>query len=330
MKSSGLLYLYSTLLFTFVVCMDSLSQISEKTVIHGVVVDAKTGLPLAGTSVFLEKTTVGTIADAEGKYRIETSVKADNIKFSFLGYNTEVRSISNGTDQSINIRLRLTSINLDEVKINAQKKEKYKNKNNPAVELIAKVIENKDLNRKEKYSFLQYKQYEKVQFALSNVTDKFKQGSLFGKFRFLFENIDTTKRIGKSVLPLYIKESISDHYYRKEPEATKEIIRAEKTNNLDENIDNKGVSANIDFLYQNINIYNNEIFFLTNKFVSPIANLAPEFYRYFIIDTLSVNNMRCIRLFFEPRNKADFLFHGYLYITFDGNYAVQKDRYGDK
>ncbi|HEX7492674.1 MAG TPA: DUF5686 family protein, partial [Bacteroidales bacterium] len=324
MKSSGFIYLYSTLLFAFIVCTDSFSQISEKTVLHGVVVDAKTGLPLAGTSVFLEKTTIGTVADAKGNYRIETSVKADNIKFSFLGYNTEVRSISNGTDQAINVSLRLTSINLDEVKINAPKKEKYKNKNNPAVELIAKVIENKDLNMKEKYNFLQYKQYEKVQFALSNVTDKFKQGNLFGKFKFLFENIDTTKRIGKSVLPLYIKETISDHYYRKDPEATKEIIRAEKTNDLDENIDNKGVSANIDFLYQNINIYNNEIFFLTNKFVSPIANLAPDFYRYYIIDTLSVNNMRCIRLFFEPRNKADFLFHGYLYITLDGSYAVRK------
>ena len=324
MKSISLLYLYSTLLFTLIVSPDSFSQISEKTVIHGIVVDAKTGDRLAGTSVSLEKTTVGTITDVDGKYKIETSVKSDNIKFSFLGYNTEVRSISYATDQTINVSLRLSSVNLEEVKINAPRKEKYKNKNNPAVELIAKVIGNKDLNRKEKYDYLQYKQYEKVQFALSNVSEKFKQGNLFGKFKFLFENIDTTKRIGKSILPIYIKESISDHYYRKDPEATKEIIRAEKTNNLDENIDNKGISAHTDYLYQNINIYDNEILFLTNKFVSPIANLAPDFYRYYIIDTLSVNNMKCIRMFFEPRNKSDFLFHGYLYITLDGTYALRK------
>src|SRR5674476_1497767 len=103
MKPSSLLYLYSTLLFTLIVSPDSFSQISEKTVIHGIVVDAKTGDRLAGTSVFLEKTTVGTITDVDGKYKIETSVKSDNIKFSFLGYNTEVRSISYGTDQTINV-----------------------------------------------------------------------------------------------------------------------------------------------------------------------------------------------------------------------------------
>jgi len=163
-----------------------------------------------------------------------------------------------------------------------------------------------------------------IQFALCNIPQKFAKDNLVGKFKFLFENIDTTKRIGKSVLPLYIKESISDHYYRKNPEATKEIVRAEKTNNLDDYLDNKGVSANIDFLYQNINIYDNEIMFLTNKFLSPIALSAPDFYRFFIIDTIPVNNIRCIRLFFEPRNTADFLFHGYLYITLDGNFAIRK------
>src|SRR5674476_656179 len=68
----------------------------------------------------------------------------------------------------------------------------------------------------------------------------------------------------------------------------------------------------------------NEILFLTNKFVSPIAKNAPVFYKYYIIDTLSVSDIKCIRLFFEPRNKSDYLFHGYLYITLDGSFAVRK------
>ena len=219
--------------------------------------------------------------------------------------------------------MELSSITLDEVIIKPERKN-YKNKNNPAVELIEKVIENKDVNRKENYNYLEYKQYEKIQFALSNITEKFKQGNLFGKFNIVFDNIDTTKRIGNNVLPLYIRESISDHYYRKDPEATKEIIRAEKTINLDEYLDNKGVTANLNYLYQNINIYDNEILFLTNNFISPIANGAPLFYRYYILDTLSVDKIKCIRLFFEPRNKSDFLFHGYLYITLDSSYAVRK------
>ena len=226
-------------------------------------------------------------------------------------------------NQTIDVRLRLSAIALNEVIVN-RGKTTYKNKNNPAVALIEKVIDNKNSNREEKYDYLQYKKYEKLQFALSNVTEKFKKNNLFGKFTFIFENIDTTKRIGNNVLPLYIKEAISDHYYRKEPEATKEIVRDEKTTNIDEYLDNKGISAHLDYLYQNINIYDNEILFLTNKFVSPIANSAPVFYRYYIQDTLSVNDIKCIRLFFEPRNKSDFLFHGYLYITMDSSFAVRK------
>jgi len=317
-------YLYSLLFFALLSSFQySYSQKSDKTVVNGLVVDAKTGQPLTGTNVFFEKTTIGTITDNQGKYRIETLIPSDKIVFSFIGYETESRIVSKGEDQTINISLKLSSITLDEVKVNPGKKS-YKNKNNPAVELIQKVIDNKDLNRKEKYDYLEYKKYEKIQFALSNVTEKFKERNLFGKFRIIFDNIDTTKRVGHNTLPLFIKESLSDHYYRKDPEATKEVIRAQKTINLDEYLDNKGVSANLDYLYQNINIYDNEILFLTNKFLSPIAKSAPVFYRYYIIDTLSVNDIKCVRLFFEPRNKSDFLFHGYLYITLDSNFAVRK------
>ena len=324
MMSYRITYLYSLFFFALLSSFQySYSQKSDKTVVNGLVVDAKTGQPLTGTNVFFEKTTIGTITDNQGKYRIETLIPSDKIVFSFIGYETESRIVSKGVDQTINISLKLSSITLDEVKVNSGKKS-YKNKNNPAVELIQKVIDNKDLNRKEKYDYLEYKKYEKIQFALSNVTEKFKERNLFGKFRIIFDNVDTTKRVGHNILPLFIKESLSDHYYRKDPEATKEVIRAQKTINLDEYLDNKGVSANLDYLYQNINIYDNEILFLTNKFLSPIAKSAPVFYRYYIIDTLSVNDIKCVRLFFEPRNKSDFLFHGYLYITLDSNFAVRK------
>src|SRR5450759_3506822 len=303
--------------------MNSFYQTSDKRIISGNVIDAKTGALLTGTSVFLAKTTVGTITDKDGKYIIETSAKADTILFSFIGYETESRSISKDANQIIDVRLKLSAIALKEVIIN-RGKTGYKNKNNPAVDLIEKVIENKDANKEEKYNYLEYKKYEKLQLALSNITEKFKKGKMFGKFRFVFENIDTTKRIGNNVLPIYIKEAISDHYYRKDPEAIKDIVRDEKTTNIDEYLDNKGVSAHLDYLYQNINIYDNEILFLTNKFVSPIAKSAPVFYKYYIVDTLSVSDIKCIRLFFEPRNKSDYLFHGYLYITLDSSFAVRK------
>ena len=307
----------------FFAWFNAYSQISDKTVINGFIVDAKTGLPISGVSVFLEKTTVGTITNSEGKYSIETSTKAEKIDFSFIGYQTESRTFSEGKVQTININLKLSSISLDEVVVKPGKKS-YKNKDNPAVALIEKVIKNKDFNDGKRFDYLEFKQYEKIQFALSNISKKLEEGSFLRKFRFVFDNIDTTKRIEKSILPLFIKEELSDHYFRKDPAATKEIVRAEKTINLDEYLDKRGVSANLNYLYQNINIYDNQILFLTNTFMSPICNNAPVFYRYYILDTLAVGDIKCVRLFFEPRNRADFLFHGHLYITMDSSYAVRK------
>ena len=311
------------ILIAFSACFNTYSQISDKTVIKGLVVDAKTGQPISGVSVFLDRTTVGTITNSEGKYNIETNKKADKIDFSFLGYQTEFRTFSEGKVQTINVNLKLSSISLDEVVVKPGKKS-YKNKDNPAVALIEKVIKNKDFNNGKRFDYLEFKQYEKIQFALSNISKKLEEGSFLRKFRFVFDNIDTTKRIGKSVLPLYIKEELSDHYFRKDPVAAKEIIRAEKTINLDEYLDKRGVSANLNYLYQNINIYDNQILFLTNTFMSPICNNAPVFYKYYILDTLAVGDIKCVRMFFEPRNRADFLFHGHLYITMDSSYAVRK------
>lgn len=308
------------------ICLSSLDaypQANDKTVIKGTVTDANTGDPISYVSVLLKGTTVGTITDSNGKYNIETGVQSSEIRFSFIGYEPESRPVKRGIDQIINISLKLSSITLDEVTVKPGRRE-YKNKNNPAVELIEKVIDHKDLNRQEAYNYLEYEKYEKIQFALSNISENFKKAKIFGNYSFIFDNTDTTKRIGNNVLPFFIKETISDHYYRKEPEANKEIIRAEKNINLQEYLDNKGVSANLNYLYQNINIYDNEILFLTNKFLSPIASTAPVFYKYYITDTIPVKDIQCIRLFFEPRNKSDFLFHGDLYITMDSSFAVRE------
>jgi hypothetical protein len=304
-------------------CLNAFSQVTQKTIISGKTTDELTGDPLPFVSIIIKGTTAGTISDATGKFRFETTVQATELNFSFIGYQTETRKIITGKENIFNIALKLSSIKLEEVVVTYEKRS-YKNKGNPAVELIQNVIDRKDVNRTEAFDYLEYKKYEKVQFAISNISDNFKQSNIFNKYGFVLDNLDTTKRIGNAVLPVFIKETLSSHYYRKDPEATKDIILAEKTIDLEKYLNNRGATNYLNYLYQNINIYDNEILFLTNKFLSPIAGTAPAFYKYFIIDTLPVNNTTCIRLFFQPRNKSDFLFHGNLYITMDSTYAIRK------
>jgi hypothetical protein len=324
MKRRGfysIILLSCALIFLFNV--DSFSQQKPKTVIKGRVTDSKTGEPIPFAAILLENTTVGTVTDDQGNYSITTDAPAYKVRFSYLGYDTETRIITPGKSQTVNVKLNENSVSLNEVVIKP-KKVKYKNKDNPSVELIRNVIDNKSLNRKEGADYLMYDKYEKIKFGLINLNKNFSQIKAFKNIQFVFDNIDTTYQNGKFNLPLYMKETYSAHYYRKDPIANKEIIKAEKTINFSEYIDNKGVSSTLQYMYQDINIYDNEIFFLTNKFLSPIAGTAPAFYKYFIIDTSFVGDTKCIKLFFEPRNPEDFLFHGFLYITADSLYAIRK------
>ena len=301
----------------------SFTQQAGITVIKGSVRDELTGDPLSFVSVYLKGTTTGTLTDQQGKYLIETRVPAETIVFSFVGYNTESRRITAGKEQNIDIVMFLSSITLDEVVVRPEKRT-YRNKNNPAVELINDVIAHKDSNRPEAYDFMEYKKYEKIQFAMSNVSENMISRGSDGPLGIIYNNIDTTRRVGNNILPVFLKETLSDHYYRKNPEAERDVVTAEKTVNIDEYIDKKGITAYLNYLYQDVNIYDAEIFFLTTKFLSPVAAAAPAFYRYYLIDTLRLGDLKCVRLFFEPRNKSDYLFHGNIYVTMDSSYAIRR------
>lgn len=324
MKNGRLLFgLIAVILVLSSGCFKVTSQVLPRTIVSGKITDSKTGEAIQGANIYFRNTNTGTISNREGKYRLETTDSNSQLVFSYLGYKTEIRSIETGKEQTVDVRLSLSTFTLDEVNILSGRRQ-YRNKNNPAVELIEKVIEKKPENRMEKFSTLEFRQYEKIQFALSNMQQKTVERKLNKKYGFFYQNIDSTKRIGNRILPFFIKEVMSDHYFRNVPETSKEIVRAEKSVNLDRYFDMKGISAKMDYLYQDINIYDNEILFLTKKFISPIAGGAPLFYRYYIVDTLTVDATSCIRLFFTPRNKSDILFQGYLYVAPENNYAVRK------
>jgi hypothetical protein len=314
-------FIYSFL--QFVVGFHVYAQPNTNVIIKGTVVDAETNEPVPFVGVELVGTNTGTITNMDGQYNISTKGTANIIKFSSIGYDAEVKSVSPGRSQIINAKLKPTVVSINEVIVKPDKK-KYKNKKNPSVELIEKVIENKSKNRKEGLDSYEYEKYEKTQFALSNFSEKLKQRKAFKKFKFVFDNVDSTTLAGSRILPVYLKETLSDYYYRKSPRTTKEIVKANKMVSFEGYIDNQGMTEYLKYLYQDINIYDNDITFLTNQFLSPIAITAPSFYKYFIQDTSIVEGNKCVKLFFSPRNKTDLLFNGLMYIRLDSSYVVKR------
>jgi hypothetical protein len=304
--------------------ISSIAHIYAQTIVKGRVTDAATGMPMPFVTVIIKGTVEGINTDVNGEYALQTHENANQIEFSFLGYITATRQLKVGEAQTLNIALMEDKRMLDEVVV-SRKKEKYRNKNNPAVELIRKVIANKDKNRMSSYDYVSYTEYEKMQLAISNTPNSIKKNPLFKKYQFVLDNVDTTRFAGKALLPLYLEENIADKYLRKTPEKKKTVVKATKRVNFDERfINNESISAYMKNLYQDVDIYENNLYILTNSFLSPIADMSPSFYKFFITDTVSAAGVKLVELSFLPRNKNDFLFTGKLYVTLDGNYAVQK------
>jgi Family of unknown function (DUF5686)/CarboxypepD_reg-like domain len=297
------------------------NSITAQTIVKGKITNSATGKPMAYVSVYF-KNSKGVSSAEDGSYELSTiNNKRTVVEFSYGGYKTISKQVEPGVTTTLDIQMEQPVMNEVVVK---SKRGKYSNKNNPAVDLIRKVIDNKDKNRITAYDYVQYQQYEKMELSLTNKPEKLLKKKLLKNFVFLLDNQDTSKIQGKALLPVYLEETLSDKYFRNNPDKQKTFIRGQKKVNFGEFVDNAGISTYVNRLYADIDVYENNIAILTNQFLSPVANSAPTFYRFYIRDTVEEDGTQLIRLNFTPRNTNDLLFRGTLYVTLDGNYAVQK------
>ena len=318
MKTS-LIIIRTALLFTIFCGTISLNA---QTIVKGFVRDEVTQQPMPFVSIYFQGGK-GVTSNDDGSYSIITNnSKSNTLIFSYAGYKKITKKIIPSQEQTLNITLEIVN-SMSDVVIKT-KRGKYSNKNNPAVELIDLVIANKKKNQITAYDYVQYQQYEKLELSISNKPDKIAKNKLFKKYKFILDNVDTTSLEGKALIPIYLEEKLSQDYYRKNPLNNKSYILGEKKVNFGEFLDDAGITTYLKRLYADINIYENNINILTTQFLSPIADMAPTFYRFYITDTVEEDGIKLIKLNFMPRNTADLLFKGIMYITLDGNYGIQK------
>ncbi|HEV3413364.1 MAG TPA: DUF5686 family protein [Puia sp.] len=294
-------------------------------VLRGVVVDSATHAPLANASITIRGLSGGARTNPEGKFRITTGLRKPALVVTCVGYNSVTILLDNIPEKELLIPLSRQYHQLKEATVR-NKRQRYRNRDNPAVELIRHVIDNKDKNRPEAYAYASYEKYEKLQLSIDKSTSKAGQNKLLKPYHFLIENGDTTKLEGRTLSPVYLEETLSDVYYRKSPEKTKAIVVGKRKVDFGEFIDMQGISAFLNRLYQDFNVYDNNISVFTNLFLSPIADMAPTFYMYFIEDTTVLDGHQLVKLSFRPRNPNDLLFRGTMWVTLDSNYAIQKLR----
>ncbi|WEK18720.1 MAG: DUF5686 family protein [Candidatus Pedobacter colombiensis] len=293
-----------------------------QTTIKGLVKDKHTKQPIPAVTISFSGASGGTVSDKDGNFHIHTSKTIKGLSFSAIGYKKLHYSLSAKEVPSINIELEESSNNLDGVSIVASKKTKYHNKNNEAVDLIRNVIANRDKNRNKQDSTVVFNQYEKLNMSLNMGVAEISTSSFLRKFPFLLKTADTVRIPGRALIPLFMRERLSMCQETKDHLNDKSLVLDEKQSRIDQGFDEDGIDEYLNRVYQHVDIYDHDIALGSQRFLSPISSLAPEFYKYFITDTIKNVKPYVVRLAFSPRNKQDQLFMGEMLIPLDGNYAV--------
>lgn len=303
-----------------------LSHAQSFTSASGIVKDSITGEPLPFVSVYFDGSTIGAMTDDNGTFTLQNNQGYTKLAATSLGYDTKFIDLKPGKkNDNLEVLLKPTAFEISEVVVKP-KREKYTRKDNPAVELIKKVIAHKNDNRIEAKPEYQTEVYEKLSLSLDNFNPNLDKNKFLKKFKFIKNYLDTSEFNGKPILTVSVRENLSDFYYRKSPKAEKTIVRAKRMQGIDKTLDDGGgITSNLEEIFKSINIFDNNIPILLNRFVSPLSStLATTYYHYYIMDTLDVGGDKCVDLAFVPANSESYGFTGRLYITLDGNYAVKK------
>lgn len=314
-------YIKSFLLFLLLGCCISVSAQN----IQGVVTDSLTNEPIPYLSVFYEGKGVGSITDNDGNYKVETRKGWNKLTFSAVGYVTKVVNIIPGVTKNLNVRMRPDDIMLDEVVVKP-KREKYSRKNNPAVELMKKVIAHKKNNKLSENDYYQYNKYQKITMSLNDVTPEMLEKGMYKKMPFLKDQIELCEETNKFILPISVDETASQKIYRKHPKSEKTIIKGMSSTGVNELFATGDMLSKVlKDVFTDVNIYDNDIRLLQYPFISPISSSdAISFYKFYIMDTTFVDKDKCFHLTFVPNNSQDFGFTGHLYVLADSSYTVKK------
>ena len=291
--------------------------------ISGVVVDEVTGDSIASVSIRYKGHSLDFVSNDKGVFHIERR-NGWYAVFSAVGYQPLRILIDENTPQHLRITLKTDTKKLSGVTIKA-KKEKYRRKENPAVELMRRVIAAKKRTDISNHDFYQYDKYQKMTIAINDITPKDLESKRFSKSKWMLNQVESCPYNGKMIMPMMVDETVSKHIYRKDPHKEKTIIEAEKSLGVNQFIQSGETLGTImKDVFSNIDIYDDQIRLLQTRFTSPIGKDAIQFYRFYIVDTVKVDRDSCFHIQFLPNNQQDFGFRGELWIVKDSSLHVKR------
>ena len=309
-------------IYMMVVLLVALTQqMMAQQKISGRVIDVD-GFAVPYASVQYRGHRIAVSSDGEGRFSIEKH-EGWMLTVSALSYKTQTVKVDANTN-FLEIKLKDDSRRLNEVVVKS-KRGKYKRKDNPAVELMRRVIAAKKKTDLANHPYYQYDKYQKITLALNDLSKEQLEGKFFSKRQYLLDQVEKSPYNGKLTLPVSVDETVSQHIYRKDPKSEKDIIKGQQTNGIGQVMQTGEIlSTTMKDVFTDVDIYDDYVRLLQYPFPSPIGRTAISFYHYYIEDTVYVERDLCYHLQFIPANSQDFGFRGELYVTADSTLHVKK------
>ena len=295
-------------------------QVARITV-QGQVLDSITGEPLDFVNIAEKGTTNGTITNTQGNFSM-LARPGSVIQFSYLGYDTKT-IVTGNRKMNVTIQMLSQDVQLSEVVVKP-KRERYRRKDNPAVILIRNVIEHKDDHSPKENDYFSKTRYDNMTYSLNNFS-----GSHLArwkkKFKFIENFIDTAIVTGTPVLPVSTDERIEKHYWKNAGNLNRTVTEAEQHAGMDDMMPEQFVALLKTEVFPEMDLNEDNIYLYRKKFVSPLSSFGPTFYKYYILDTLKLDDgLRYIDLGFAPAMPQSFGFVGHLYVSLDSTYWVKR------
>ena len=306
-------HIVCVLVLLLTVALTAVGQQAAVTQITGFVRDSlsRDGVPYA--SIALVGTSEGTLATNNGGFTVNTRASFNKLRITAMGYSSKEVTIKPGQGNIIVIDLVPTGVELGEVVVR-KGKEKYSKKNNPAVDMIKKLRARRDDNDPRRFQHYGYTQYERMMVGFGDLDNLIHTPD---EQRWVDEYADTSLLTGKRVLPFSIKETVARDYYSQNPDVHRQVILGTRSAGIDEHIDQENVKKILDDFMGEVDIFQNDVTLLSNRFVSPLSRIAVDFYKFYLNDTVMVDGERCAVLSFVPFTPQTFGFLGRLYVSLE-------------
>lgn len=293
--------------------------------ITGVVVDGESGDTIPHPTLQYSGGRKAVAGDAAGRFTIPR-LNDEYLTVSAVGYKTLRILIGANTPGEMRITLKPDTRRLKGVTVNARRG-KYSRKNNPAVELMKRVIAAKKRTDLDNRDYYQYNKYQKLTLAINDISPEEIEHEKTKNRQWLLNQIELCPYNNKLILPLSVDETVTQNLYRKDPKKERTVILGQNATGVNDLIQTGDIlNTVVKDVFTDVDLYDDQIRLLQYPFTSPIGKDAVAFYRFYIVDTVTVDRDECYHLEFTPNNQQDFGFRGEIWILADSTLHVKKCR----